>query len=102
MKKATGIIQPRRSASHRFPTSPVYFTPWLSRSSINFGSSTRVVVNAFDSFGSRPAGRRHEVQLREAEHEQKREPVPERRARALHGRPLAAAITAARIEPWGR
>ena len=39
------MIQPSSSGSHRFSTSPVYFTPLASSSSVSFGSSTRVTVN---------------------------------------------------------
>ena len=46
---------------------------------------------------NRAALRRHEVQLREPEHEQEREPVPEGGTRALDRRTRPAAIAAARI-----
>jgi hypothetical protein len=45
MKKTSGMIQPRRSGSQRFTSSPLYSTPFASSSSVSFGSSTRVVVN---------------------------------------------------------
>ena len=45
MKKTSGMIQPSRSGSHRFVSSPVYLTPRASSSSASFGSSTRVTVN---------------------------------------------------------
>src|SRR5262249_13764577 len=45
-KNTSGTIQPTSSSgSQRLATSPLYFTPWLSSSSVSFGSSTLVVVN---------------------------------------------------------
>ena len=49
------MIQPSRSGSHLLMASPEYFTCLASSSSASLGSSTRVVVNGFDAFGS-PAG----------------------------------------------
>ncbi len=40
------MTQPSSSGSQRFITSPVYFTPLASSSSVSFGSSTRVTVKA--------------------------------------------------------
>jgi hypothetical protein len=45
-RNSSGMTQPSSSGSQRFITSPVYLTPLASSSSVSFGSSTRVTVNA--------------------------------------------------------
>ena len=45
-RNSSGMTQPSSSGSQRFITSPVYFTPLASSSSVSFGSSTRVTVKA--------------------------------------------------------
>ncbi len=43
-RKSRGSTQLRTSDIHLLVASPVYFTPWSSRSSTSFGSSIRTVV----------------------------------------------------------